>query len=261
MTADFLTKIISDKKESVKRRKAMLGDKQTLLNNSRLTRYHLFKKAITKPGRINLIAEIKKASPSRGIIREDFDILKLAKTYQQAGADALSILTEEKFFLGKPNYIPQVIEEVSLPILQKDFFIDEIQIYDAFRLCASAVLLIVAILTDDELRRFLKLANDLDMDALVEVHDERELERALQAGAEIIGINNRDLRTFNVDLKTAERLIPKVAPGKIIVVESGLSSAEEIKRFNDLNANAVLIGETFMREEDIAKKVKEVMGR
>ena len=260
MMENFLDKIIAQKKIDVKRRKALLGDLKMLIENSKLTGYHLFKKAISQPGRINLIAEIKKASPSKGLICENFDAVNLARIYQEAGADALSILTEEKFFLGKPHYITKVSAHFSLPILQKDFIVDEIQVYDAFRLGASAVLLIVAILTDRELQRFLKLANDLDLDALVEVHDEKELTRALQAGAEIIGINNRNLHTFEVDIKNSEYLIPKIPKNKIIVAESGLKSHAEVLRLKELGANAVLIGETFLREKDIGKKLKEVMG-
>ncbi|MBF0387652.1 MAG: indole-3-glycerol phosphate synthase TrpC [Candidatus Omnitrophica bacterium] len=230
------------------------------LASTSYNRYSVFKKAISRPGVINLIAEIKKASPSKGVIRPDFDPLGLAKAYQDSGAAAFSILTEEDYFLGKTAYLKQVSDEFQVPSLMKDFVIDELQLFDA-RFCgASAVLLIVAILDDDRLKAFIARAHELDLDCLVEVHDEPELARALAAGAEIIGVNNRDLRTFAVSLTVSERLIPMIPKDRVIVAESGISTPEQVRRLKDLGANAVLIGETFMRERDIARKVKEVMG-
>ena len=259
MPADFLKEIVDYKKSLLKEKKAFFTSLKNKVKTDKLTRYAIFKEAISKPGKINLIAEIKKASPSRGIIRQDFDVLKIAEIYVQNGAAAISVLTEDKFFLGKPMYIRTVSEHFPVPILTKDFIIDEAQIFEAFSLGASAVLLIVAILKDEELKHLMAVAGRLDMDALVEVHDEGELKRALKAGAEIIGINHRDLRTFNVDLKVSERLIPQIPKGKIIVAESGIKSYAEIKMLQGLGVHAVLIGETFLQAPDIGSKIKEVM--
>ncbi len=259
MPADFLEKIIAYKKKINKDKDPYFAELKKKVGGEKFTAYHIFKKEISKPGRINLIAEIKKASPSKGLIREDFEILKIAKIYADSGADAFSILTEEKYFLGKPIYINQVSDNFSVPILTKDFIIDEGQIWETYTCGTSAILLIAAILKDTELKHLMDIARQLDLDCLVEVHDEKELARALKAGADIIGINNRNLHTFEVDLRTSEKLIPQIPKDKVIVVESGIETHQEVVRFKELGANAVLIGETFMRSPDIAKKVKEVM--
>jgi len=259
MSADFLSKIIEHKRQILKEKQPFLASLKKKIIGNKLTSYGLFKRAISKLGQINLIAEIKKASPSQGIIREDFDCMALAKIYSDNGAAAISILTEEKFFLGKPPYIRQVSDHFAIPLLTKDFIIDEAQIYEAFYMGTSAILLIVAILTDEETKHLLAVARSLDLDCLVEIHDQWELERSLKVGAEIIGINNRDLHTFTVDIKTSEKLISKIPPGKIIVAESGIKTHNEVKHLQDLGAHAVLIGETFLREDDVAKKIREVM--
>ncbi len=260
MPNDFLEKIIQKKTGLIDRRREYYVRIRENLERSSYSRYSVFKKAIAKPGGINLIAEIKKASPSKGVIREDFDVGSLATAYQQSGASAFSILTEEDFFLGKTAYLKQVSDEFQIPSLMKDFIIDELQLFEA-RLCgASAVLLIVAILDDAKLKNLLAKAHSLDLDCLVEVHDEKELDRAVTAGAEIIGINNRDLRTFEVSLSVAEGLIPRIPKDRVVVAESGISTHAQVMRLRDLGANAVLIGETFMRERDVARKVKAVMG-
>ena len=254
-----MKKIVRKKRDIIKKKRAFFDILKKKFVKSKLTRYQIFKKAITKSGKINLIAEIKKASPSKGLICQDFDILKIAKIYVENGAAAISILTEEKFFLGKPPYTTQVRDSFSIPLLTKDFIIDEGQIYEANLCGASAVLLIVAILTDKELKNLIQVAHDLDLDCLIEVHGERELARAVKAGANIIGVNNRDLRSFEVDLKVSERLIPQIPKQSAIVAESGIKSYEEVKHLKDLGVHAVLIGETFLKAPDIAKKIKEVM--
>ena len=259
MKKDILEEILAYKRDVVARKKAFLGPVSFKVKNSQLTRYRIFKNVISRPGQVNLIAEIKKASPSKGLIREQFDAKQLAKVYAQNGAVALSVLTEDKYFLGRPEYLRQVSDVVDLPLLCKDFLFDEFQVYEAFRLGASAVLLIVAILDNENLQLMLKIAGDLDLDCLVEVHDQKELDRALKAGAEIIGINNRDLRTFEVDLKITEQLVPKIPKDRVIVAESGISSHEEIKQFRAMGVHAVLIGETFLRCADVGAKVREVM--
>ena len=256
---DFLKEIIEHKK-LINRQKAPIYEKIIRqLNKTKYTRYRLFSRMISVPGKINLIAEIKKASPSQGILREDFDALEIAKVHAKHGAVALSVLTEDKYFLGKPEYVKKINNEIKLPVLTKDFIIDEGQIYEARLNGASAVLLIMAILTDQEIERFLDVAHSLDLDCLVEVHDGQELDRALECGAEMIGINNRDLRSFKVDINTSKQLIAKIPKGKIIVAESGIKTHEDVLTFKKLGVHAVLIGETFLRAPDVAGKIKEVM--
>lgn len=257
---DFLDDIIAYKKQLLKDKKGYFDILRRNAEPTRLNRYRVFKQEISKPGRLNLIAEIKKASPSQGLIRDDFDVHKIAKVYVDNGADAISVLTEDRFFLGKPAYLRAVRQHFDVPLLTKDFIIDEVQIYQAYNNGAAAILLIVAILDDAALSRLLAAAARLDLDCLVEVHDAEELDRALAAGAEIIGINNRNLHTFVVDLKVGLDLAPRVPADKVLVIESGIRTADDIARIKGAGAHAVLIGETFMRAEDIGAKMKEIMG-
>lgn len=259
MSDNFLEKILEHKRRQNEKKAEYYATLKKKVQEEEFNRYHLFKNAISRPGQINLIGEIKRASPSRGPLRQDFEVLKLAKMYVEQGAAALSILTEEKYFLGKPMYVTQVSENYSIPVLTKDFIIHEGQLYETFSCGSSAVLLITAVLSKAQLKHFLAVSHRLDLDCLVEVHDEKELEQALAAGAEIIGINNRNLRTFDIDLKVSERMIPKVPKDKIIVAESGIKTHAEVEMLKALGAHAVLIGETFMRCADMEKKIKEVM--
>jgi indole-3-glycerol phosphate synthase len=259
VSSDFLKTILDKKRAHCERKRAFYDNIKKHLDATVYPRYSLFRKAISRPGQVNLIAEIKKASPSKGVIRQDFNVEALAAIYQIEGAAAISVLTEEDYFLGKPAYLKLVSEKFNLPTLMKDFIIDEGQIYEGRYCGASAVLLIAAVLSDSELRNFLALGRKLDMDCIVEVHDDGELERALGCEAEIIGINNRNLRTFRVDLTTSERLIPRISEGIVVVAESGISSHAEVMRLYQAGAHAVLIGETFLREKDVARKIKEVM--
>jgi len=257
--SDFLETIVEHKRSFIKKKENYYSTLKKNVSGDKLNRYGLFKDAISRPGKINLIAEIKKASPSRGLIRKQFNPVSLAKVYFDQGAAAISVLTEEEYFLGKPPYVSQVSENFSIPVLTKDFILDEGQIYETFTYGSSAVLLIVAILSDQELKHLLEVASKLDIDCLVEVHNEEEVGRALKAGAEIIGINNRDLHTFNVDLEVSKKLIPQIPGEKIVVSESGIKTHEEILMLKSAGANAVLIGETFLKEQDVAAKVKELM--
>lgn len=220
-----------------------------------------FKYAISKRADINLIAEIKKASPSRGVICKDFSPEDIAKTYQLNGAAALSILTEEKFFQGSINFIKNVKRVCSLPILRKDFIIDEYQIFESSFYGADAILLIANILSEEQIKTYKDIASSLKMDSLIEAHSEEDLNKALSAEADIIGINNRDLQSFKLNLKTAENLIGLIPEGKIIVIESGIKTNSDLMFLKTLGANAVLIGEAFMESEDIGKKVREVLGK
>jgi len=257
VTESFLSNILDHKRSLVEKKKDFYHSLKWKLE--KVQRPHLFRDTLAGPGLAKLIAEIKKASPSKGLIRESFDPVSIAKIYVANGAAAISVLTEDEYFLGKPEFIKQVSDAVNVPILAKDFFISNGQIYEACANGASAVLLIAAILDDGTLKDLIETADSLGIDCLVEVHDEKDLERACAAGAEIIGVNNRDLHAFVVDMQTCLRLIPKIPKGKVIVAESGFKTYEEIKALKKAGAHAVLIGETFMREQDIAKKIKEVM--
>lgn len=259
MSVNFLNDIIAHKRKVNAEKKEYYFSLRRSLEKTQYTRYHLFKKQISRPG-INLIAEVKKASPSKGLIRSDFDALAIARIYCEHKAAAISVLTEDKYFLGKTGYVKQISDNVDLPILTKDFTIDEGQIFEARHTGSSAVLLIMAILSDEEVKRFKKCADQLDLDCLVEIHDEKELDRALACGAEIVGINNRNLTTFHVDMSTCDRLIPRIPKDKVIVAESGINAHEQIVQLKNLGANAVLIGETFMREANIGAKIDEIMG-
>jgi indole-3-glycerol phosphate synthase len=259
VSADFLKIIARHKLETLAAKESYY---KNLIKNMKPTgqqRYEVFKKAISKKGRINLIAEIKKASPSAGLIREDFNAAAIARIYIKNNAAAISVLTEDKYFLGKFAYLAQVSENSPVPILMKDFIVHEFQIYEGFFYGASAVLLIVAMLTDHQLKDLMKLTHSLGLDCLVEAHDEVEVNRAVSSGAQIIGINNRNLQDLKVDINNCLSLIPKIPQGIVIVAESGLKTHEDIRRIEEAGAHAVLIGETFMRSPDISAKIKEVM--
>jgi indole-3-glycerol phosphate synthase len=213
-----------------------------------------------------LIAEVKKASPSAGVICKDFDPVKIAKEYEAAGASCLSVLTDEKFFQGSLDYLRQIRAAVKIPLLRKDFIIDERQILEAIEWGADAILLIVAILTDAQLAKFHSLAIEAGLAILVEVHDEEELERALKISPALIGVNNRDLKTFKVDLATTENLAAKLfsSPGtrhsSLLVAESGIHTRADVERLKKCGANAILVGESLMRGGDIKTKIRELIG-
>ena len=219
-----------------------------------------------RAGGIALIAEVKKASPSAGTICRDFDPVRIAREYEAAGASCLSVLTDEKFFQGSLKYLREIRQAVKLPLLRKDFIIDERQILEAIEWGADAILLIAAILDDVQLKRFHALAAEAGLAALVEVHDEVELERALAAGAELIGVNNRNLKTFKVDLATAERLAAKLfaspvsCRSQLLVAESGIHTHADVKRLAKCGARAILVGESLMRSGNIIGKARELLG-
>jgi len=214
-----------------------------------------------KHGPVALIAEVKKASPSAGVIRADFDPVAIAREYEAAGASCLSVLTDEKFFQGSLKYLRQIRQAVKLPLLRKDFIIDERQVLEAVEHGADAILLIVAVLDDTRLKRFFSLASDAGLAALVEVHDETELQRALAIGARIVGINNRNLKTFQVDLSTTERLgaLLPAEDRPLLIAESGIHSRADVARLAACGANAILVGESLMRGPNIAAKVGEIL--
>ncbi len=216
--------------------------------------------AALKGSNIRLIAEIKKASPSRGVIRHDFRPTEIAQLYANNGASAISILTEPRYFQGSLDYLKDIrtaLGNKSLPLLRKDFICDPYQIYESRANGADSLLLIVAILEPDKLQELLGISSELNMSPLVEVHNEAETEIALNSNAEIIGINNRDLTTFTVNIETTERLRPLIPPGRIVVSESGIKDRNDIEKLEQLNVNAVLIGESLMKAADITAKMKE----
>jgi indole-3-glycerol phosphate synthase len=212
---------------------------------------------------VTLIAEVKKASPSAGVIAPNFDPIRIARDYETAGAAALSVLTDEKFFQGRVEYLQLIRDAVKLPLLRKDFIIDELQIYESVARGADAILLIVAILEDAQLKGFRELSEQMRLAALVEVHDEPELDQALAAGAAIIGINNRNLKDFSVSLATTEKLTARFKRGMCdkhtLVAESGINTHADVERVARAGVDAILVGESLMRSGDIGAKVKELM--
>ena len=207
-----------------------------------------------------IIAEVKKASPSKGIIRADFDPLWIAGRYAESGAAAISVLTEERYFLGSLEYLAAIRQRVSVPLLRKDFLFDPYQLYEARAFGADAVLLIVAILSDTLLQELLWLAEELNLSPLVEIHDRAELERAVRGGARLLGINNRDLRTFRTTLTTTEELLPSIPPDAFVIAESGIETAADIERLERMGVSAFLIGETFMRAADPGVPLSDFLG-
>ena len=218
-----------------------------------------FEKALAAPG-ISVICEVKKASPSKGLIAVDFPYLEIARQYERAGASAISVLTEPEYFLGSDDYLREIAREVSIPVLRKDFTVDEYMIYQARLLGASAVLLICAILDDAQLRAYRELAESLGMDALVEAHDEAEACRAAVSGARIIGVNNRDLKTFQVDVTNSVRLRSLIPEEAAYVSESGIRTAQDIQVLRENHVDAVLIGETLMRSPKKREALEELNG-
>jgi indole-3-glycerol phosphate synthase len=218
-----------------------------------------FQQNLQNNKRISIIAEIKKASPSKGLISEKFKYLDYACIYNK-NADAISVLTEEDFFMGKGKYLTEVKEKVDIPVLRKDFIIDEYQIYEAKVLKADAILLICRIMDEKKLTEFIKLAYSLGLECLVEVHNEEDVEKALKSGARIIGVNNRDLENFTVNLKNTEKLIGLMPHDIVKVSESGINTYEDMKYLESIGVDAVLIGEAFMKSSDMYKKFTELRG-
>ena len=218
-----------------------------------------FEASLSKPG-LNFICEIKKVSPSKGIISRDFKYKEIALSYKNAGADAISVLTEPDFFLGKNEYLTEIKKEAKLPVLRKDFIIDEYQIYESKLIGADAILLICACLDLDTLKNFMEIAENLRLSCLVEIHDEKEAETALKAGAKIIGVNNRDLTDFKVDINNSIRLRKLIPKDKVFVSESGIKTKEDIEMLRANKVNAVLIGEELMKSKNIKEKLAELKG-
>ena len=234
---------------------------QRIIEKTERPKPRSFKSALLATRHLNIIAELKKASPSEGILREDFQPLRIASLYEYAGACAISVLTEPHFFKGRPSYLKTVRQVTKLPLLRKDFIFERYQLYETAILEADAFLLIASILSEGELKDLIALGKELRMDALVEVHSDAELKKATEAGAAIIGINNRDLKTLKVDPDRAKQLIPHIPKGTAIVVESGLSSHEELMTYKSLGAHAFLIGSTLMKSKDIVGTLQQLLGK
>jgi len=260
---DILEKICRAKRDEIRRLKAGPADELTgRARNQRPPRG--FRAALLEAPEVALIAEVKRASPSAGVIRPDFDPVAIARTYAESGAAAVSVLTDRPFFQGGPEHLEMVRREVPLPLLRKDFVLDEIQVIEARALGADAYLLIVAALDAHCLGRLVAAGRELGMDALVEIHDEAELRAALEAGADLIGINNRNLHTFEVDLAVSERLAPRARreAGRpvAVVAESGIRLRADVERLKACGVDAVLVGETLMRAPDLAAATRALVG-
>jgi indole-3-glycerol phosphate synthase len=259
----ILDEIIEKTKEDLEKRKKeipfdMLG--KSLAYNPyppRDVKPHL---TSTPDNKYRIIAEVKKASPSKGVIREDFDPIMIAKEYEKGLADAVSVLTEPHYFKGNIDYLTQIRRYVPMPLLRKDFIVDKYQILEALVYGADFILLIAKALSKKELKELLAYSHHLGMEVLVEIHDKDDLIKAIFAGANIIGINHRDLQTFQMDMKLCEKLIPMIPNGKVIVAESGINDFETVKEISAMGADAFLVGEHFMRQDDIATSLKELKG-
>jgi indole-3-glycerol phosphate synthase len=265
VSSDFLTKIIAKKRERLAASKAGRAPEEVrrdALAFRESAKPHAFRSALERAERVNVIAEFKRASPSKGEIRGGASAGETARAYERGGAAGLSVLTEEDYFRGSLEDLLEVKRTTSLPVLRKDFIFDEYQVFESAASGADALLLIVAALDDETLARLLRLAEeDLNMDALVEVHTEEEMRRAARAGARIVGVNNRDLRTFDVSLETSITLAPRAPAGSLLVSESGISGHEDIARLRTHGFNAFLVGETLMRAGRPEETLRALVGR
>jgi len=254
----MLDEIVEKTKERIaeaKRIKSLEELKQEVSNLEKNDEFP-FKKALSEEG-ISIIAEVKKASPSKGVIADDFDYVNIAKEYEEAGASAISVLTEPYFFMGSDDYLREIAQNVSVPILRKDFIIDEYMIWEAKLLGASAVLLIVSILDTVQLKKYLDLAHDLGLSAIVETHDGDEIRTAMIVGAEIVGVNNRNLNDFSVDIENSISLRRCVSGDVIFISESGIKTKDDVRKLKENDVDAVLIGETLMKCDDKKAMISE----
>ncbi len=254
-----LKEIIAKKKEKILLAKQQICEEDLKARVQDLPHTRPFVEAISRPKQISLIAEIKKQSPSCGIIRQDFNLRDIARIYQESGVQAISVLTEEDYFGGNISYINEVKSIVSCPVLRKDFILEPYQVYESRFYGADAILLIADLLSKDKLSELMQVAQELGIASLVEIHDEKELKKVLSLKVPLIGINNRDLHTLEVDFKITEKLFPLVPRDKIVVVESGIRSYQDVLFLKILGVSAVLIGQAFMEAPDIKKKIEELM--
>jgi len=262
-TPDILRKILCRKREEVAQRSAVLPLNELSQRAQAAAPVRGFARALrdsVEAGQSAVIAEIKKASPSKGVLRENFDPAAIARSYQAGGASCLSVLTDVDFFQGADEYLQQARAACALPVLRKDFVLDPYQVYEARALGADCILLIVAALEDEMLMELLQLAGHLGMDALVEVHDATEMERALATPASLIGVNNRNLRTFETSLETTIELLPAFPLDRLLVTESGIHSRDDVQLMRNNGVHAFLVGEAFMRADNPGERLAELFG-
>lgn len=262
--SDVLTRICNDKKQHLAKKKAAvsLTELQERIKTQEVPRG--FINALQKTysnGDVALIAEVKKASPSKGIIREDFDAVAIAKIYQEAGASCLSVLTDEPYFQGHDDYFKSVHQNVDLPLIRKDFMIEPYQIYESRALGADCILLIMAALSDEHAKELYDLSTELQMDVLVEVHDQDELDRALKLSPQMVGVNSRNLKTLEVDIQNAHRMIREMPAGILKIAESGIKNHTDIQELLQTGAQGFLVGESLMREQNILSATQELLGK
>ncbi|MBP1753008.1 MAG: trpC, partial [Geobacteraceae bacterium] len=263
-TPDILKKIVAHKRDelaAIKSRASIADLKARISDLPRVKGFQSSLRKADEAGRTAVIAEVKKGSPSKGVIREDFDPVAIAGIYADNGAACLSVLTDENFFLGNLRYLSDIRKTVDIPLLRKDFIFDPYQIVEARAAGADAVLLIAAMLDLPALMDFYSLAREFDLDVLLEVHDESDLDMALRTDCSLIGINNRDLRTFVTDLGTTERLLRIIPEDRFVVSESGINSRADVVRLRNAGARGFLVGESLMREADIGTKLRELLGQ
>ena len=257
----FLTELVNNKLKEVAQRKERVPLQALTSKIAALTPTRNFREAISSSAEINIIAEIKKSSPSAGIITQNYDPEKLSRIYEENGASAISVLTDKKFFGGDLEDLAKVRKVSSLPILAKEFILDEYQIYEARFLGADAILLIALILSREKLKKYLDLASKLDLECLVEIHEEKEWGKIKDLPLDIVGVNNRNLATLEVDIGMSLNLIKKIPSDKIIVTESGIHSREDIHRLREAGVDAFLVGEVLLKSRDAGKKLRELAGR
>lgn len=256
----ILERIVACKKKQIEAEKKLISMDQLKekLKSMQISETKDFYRAIHQHDGLSVIAEVKKASPSKGIICQDFEPIKIAYEYWKNNVEAISVLTEKQFFMGRDDYLAAIRQNVPTPLLRKDFIIDSWQVYQSRLLGADAILLIASVLDDEQLKKYQIIASILGMHCLVEVHDEREVERAIKTGAKIIGINNRNLKDFETSLKTTQRLIKQIPKSIPVVSESGIRNHDDMQYLKHLGVSAVLIGETLMRQTNITEKLKEL---
>ncbi|MDK2918904.1 MAG: indole-3-glycerol phosphate synthase [Candidatus Petromonas sp.] len=257
----ILDKIVDYKRKKIEEEKKEVPVDKFIFKIKQCNEIRDFKKSINSTKELGIIAEVKKASPSKGVIREKFDPVSIGIKYDKNHVQAISVLTEDKFFQGRNEYLTEIKEVTTIPLLRKDFIIDSYQIYQSRALGADAILLIASILSKEELIRFRNTAKAIGLQCLVEVHDRFELETVLEIGTDIIGINNRDLKTFKTDIRMTERLMKFIPKDKTVISESGIKSREDIQFIKELGVKGVLIGESLMRSSSIEEKLREFRGR
>jgi len=255
----ILERIIRYKRLEVENSKKSLPIDHLVKKIKNLEHTKGFYDALKYNGGVKVIAEIKNASPSKGVLREDFDHVGISRSYEKHGASALSVLTETRFFKGSLEHLHDVRIAVDVPLLRKDFIIDPYQVYESRLYGADAILLIVSVLNTEILKRLLELTHSLRMEAIVEVHDEAELEKAIHAGSRIIGINNRNLKSFNVSLEVSMRLVKLIPKGGIVISESGINTIDDIEKLTSVGINVFLIGEKFMKAADPGRELKRIL--